>query len=357
MIDGNLYNNIPSLKNLVAKCQVKFGSVLVHLYQEPGEPTYQYLDQVILDFKEGKNPLVDCLVGIGGGSAIDLAKGIATLATNHGKAIEYRGFPTGLNPSIPVIAVPSTTGTGTELAYNAVFIDTDSMTKLGINTTNNYPVLSLLDPEIVSSAPRSVVIASGTGALGRSLETFVTPLGNEISRIFSKEAFRFIMSALPKVLSNPKDMEEWSRMQWGAFFSMAALSNSSSGPAGPICYYLATNCDVPQGLGLGMSAVRFAGLNHERGYYGYEELFELLDATSEKPGSKLEKSGYVVERVEQLFNEIKVPQDLSSFNINPLHYKSLYEFCTVTAKGAFANNPIQLDNEEIGKILRDLLGD
>jgi len=236
-----------------------------------------------------------------------------------------------------------------------VFIDTDSMTKLGINTTNNYPVLSLLDPEIVSSAPRSVVIASGTGALGRSLETFVTPVGNEISRIFSKEAFRLIMSALPKVLSNPKDMEEWSRMQWGAFFSMAALSNSSSGPAGPICYFLATNCSVPQGLGLGMTAVRVARLNHKSGYYQYSQLFDLLDDGQIGLQSIKERSAYVIDALEKLFHNIKVPENLSSYDVTSREYDSLYKFCTVQGKEALKNNPIKMDNV-IGEIIMDLIG-
>ena len=89
---------------------------------------------------------LDCLIGIGGGSTIDFAKGLATLLKNKGKALNYRGFPQKINRSIPVIAVPSTTGTGAEVAYNAVFTDLKSKRKLGINTKNNYPILSVLDP-------------------------------------------------------------------------------------------------------------------------------------------------------------------------------------------------------------------
>ena len=114
-------------------------------FNEIHEPTYQHLNEVVTKLKE-KNSKFDCLIAIGGGSAIDHTKGIATLRKNPGSSLKYKGFPKNLNPPIPVVAIPSTTGTGAELAYNAVFIDTKSMIKLGINTKNNYPILSILDP-------------------------------------------------------------------------------------------------------------------------------------------------------------------------------------------------------------------
>ena len=357
VIDGNLYDVLPKLKTVVDNCQKQFDTVIVHLYREKFEPTYQYLDQVKWKFKKDGTSLVDCIVGIGGGSAIDLAKGIATLITNHEPSITYRGFPTNLNLSIPVIAVPSTAGTGTELAYNAVFINDESKIKLGINTPNNYPVLSILDPEIVSKAPQSVVIASGIGALIRTLETLVTPEANSVSRMFSREAFKLIIDSLPKVVADSNNLEHWSRMQWGAYYSMAALSNSSSGPAGAISYYLSTQFNVPQGLGYGISGAKFARLNHSHGYYGYAELFDTLNHRPKTNVDDKEKSEFVVTSIESVLKRLQVPTNLVSFGMSMENYDAFFEFCTKTAKGALDFNPIKFEENVIGEMLQKMIGE
>ena len=356
VIDGNLYDVLPKLKRVVDNCQKQFDTVIVHLYREKSEPTYQYLDQVKWKFKKDGTSLVDCIVGIGGGSAIDLAKGIATLITNHEPSITYRGFPTNLNPSIPVIAVPSTAGTGTELAYNAVFIDDESKTKLGINTPNNYPVLSILDPEIVSTAPKSAAIGSGVGALIRTLETLVSPRANAVSKMFSKEAFKQIINSFPVVIADPGNLEHWSRMQWGAYYSMAALSNSSGGPAGAISYYLSTQFNVPQGLGYGISGAKFARLNHSHGYYGYAELFDTLNHRPKTNVDDKEKSEFVITSIENVLKRLQVPTNLVSFGMSMENYDAFFEFCTKTAKGALDFNPIKFEENVIGQMLQKMIG-
>ena len=356
VIDNNLYNAVPDLSLLIENFKNKFDYIKIHLYKEKFEPTYQYLDKVKLDFKEDESPTVDCIIGIGGGSAIDLAKGIATLVTNHESAINYRGFPTGLNMSIPVIAIPSTAGTGTELAYNAVFIDMESKTKLGINTTNNYPILSLLDPKIASTAPPSTILGSGLGALIRTFETFSTPSANSISKIFSTEAFKLIIHSLPTVLNDTNDLEAWSKMQWGAYFSMAALSNSNSGPAGAMAYYLSTQFDVPQGLGYGISGLNYARLNHNLGYYGYSNFFDCLKITDKKVSNKKQKSDLVISHIENIYKKFNVPSNLISYGIKPNSFDDFFIFCNETAKGSLESNPIKLNGLHITQIINSMIG-
>ena len=356
VIDGNLYDALPRLSKTVDDCKKKCKEVIVHLYRQEFEPTYQYLDQVKLEFMKGENSLVDCIVGIGGGSSIDTAKGIATLVNNYKPAITYRGFPTNLNPSIPVIAIPSTAGTGTELAFNAVFIDEDSNTKLGINTPNNYPILAILDPEIVATTPRSVAIGSGIGALIRTLETLVTPKANYVSKMFSKEAFKLIINSLPEVIDDMSNHELWSRMQWGAYFSMAALSNSSSGPAGSMSYYLATNFNVPQGLGYGISGVKFARLNQSLGYYGYADLFDTIDHRSNSIVNEREKSEYVVKTIEDVLGRLGVPNSLKSFGLTEAEYDSFCEFSIKISRAALDLNPVRIEDELIAEMLKELIG-
>ena len=198
ILDKNLCKNSKYIRNFLKTFKIKKILKKILYFDEIHEPTYQYLNQVVTELKEKKSDKFDCLIAIGGGSTIDHAKGIATLLTNQGNGLKYRGFPENLNPSIPLIAIPSTTGSGSELAYNAVFTDLKSKIKLGINTKNNYPILSILDPKIVVSSPKNVALNSGLGALVRSIDVMFNKKSSKISRIFSENSFLDFLMISPR---------------------------------------------------------------------------------------------------------------------------------------------------------------
>jgi len=182
---------------------IKGETELIKTYENKiAEPSYDYLDEVKKEF-EGLKP--DCVVGIGGGSTIDLAKGIATLMTNSGKGIEYRGFGLVKNPTLPIVAIPTTAGTGSEATFSAVFTEESEKKKLGINTEFNFPTLAILDPLLVMSCPKKVAVGSGMDAIVHTLESFVAKKATPTSRIFSKEAFHLLFNNLEKAVKNPKD--------------------------------------------------------------------------------------------------------------------------------------------------------
>jgi alcohol dehydrogenase class IV len=198
------------------------------------EPTYDILDTINEIFCEEK---IDVFVAIGGGSVIDLAKGLATLSTNPGKAIQYRGFPTDINPPKPVIAVPTTAGTGSEVTYNAVFVDTSTNKKLGINTKLNFPVLAILDPALIISAPKKVMLSSGLDALVHAVESYGNKKANEITKLISRQAIHSIYHglidfALWEELDRESRIKVATKLQIGAYLAGISLMNSGSGPAG-----------------------------------------------------------------------------------------------------------------------------
>ena len=194
IVDKGVFNHpqvkkaIKSLKDAKLKLKV-FKNTAV-------EPTYDYLDKFKKQFLR-KN--FDCLIGIGGGSTLDLTKGVATLIKNPGKAILYRGFPKLKKHPLPVIAIPTTAGTGSEVTYNAVFTDSEQKKKLGINSEYNYPVLAIVDPLMTVDCPKHVTVSSGADALVHTLESYVHKNHTPISRMLSKEAFRLLYNNLWKV--------------------------------------------------------------------------------------------------------------------------------------------------------------
>ena len=140
------------------------------------EPSYQWLDE----FTDSvRNCRADLIVAVGGGSAMDLAKGIGVLLGNPGKGLDYRGMHKVENPGVPVVCYPSTAGTGSEVTHTASFIDLESMTKLGINGRYVAPLFGVLMPELVFSCPRSVALSSGLDAMVHALEAVSAKTANE----------------------------------------------------------------------------------------------------------------------------------------------------------------------------------
>ena len=232
------------------------------------EPTYEQLDIEIKKIRKIKK--IDCFVGIGGGSTLDFTKGIAILYTNNGPSIKYMGFPKLKNKPIPVILVPSTASTGSEIIYNAVFTHEKTKKKLGINSSQNYPILSILDPRLISLASKKIIYQSAIASLMRSIETFTSKDATFLTKIFSLNAFEILV----KAFSRKKSHSFFEDCQLATMFSMIALSNSSSGPSGVINYYLSSNFKIAQSLSYNFTAFEFLKSNILRGYNGYAELLK-----------------------------------------------------------------------------------
>ena len=240
------------------------------LYECPGEPTYDYLDRL---YHENHTVFGhhDIIVAVGGGSVIDTAKGLAVLSTNLGPAIQYRGFPEKINKPIPVVAIPTTAGTGSEVTFNAVFIDTKEKKKLGINSKMNYPVLALLDPNLIITCPQKVMLSSALDALVHSVESYGATKSNELTRLFSRRALLHLRYSLPDLRNFDKLQDEnklrvASDLQLGAYYAGIALMNSGSGPAGAMSYVLGANFNVPHGLAGGVFLPHIIAFNEYRGF-------------------------------------------------------------------------------------------
>ena len=321
-------------------------------YDLGAEPDYDSLDRVKEFFIDAEGiPVVDCFVGIGGGSAIDFAKGLATVTVNPGRSITYKGFPRGLNRSLPTIAIPTTAGTGSEVTYNAVFIDRAAGKKLGINTMNNFPALAILDPLLTLTCPPSVTASSGMDALVHTMESYVAQQANPMSRIFAKEAFKLIFNSLFKVADEPGNIEVRAKLQFGAYLAGISLINSGSGPAGALSYPLGVHFNVPHGLAGAVFLPHIVEHNVRNGY-DYSELYDLIDGADISLPREA-KNACFVERFFELGNKLKIPTNLAAFvnreNIDPL----LNEIDSL--ERAFSQNPIPFTVEDGKRLVRKMI--
>jgi alcohol dehydrogenase class IV len=304
------------------------------------EPDYDYLEE----FRGLPEADLDLMVGIGGGSTLDLAKALSVLVSNPGPAISYRGFDLVERPGVPLVAVPTTAGTGSEVTPNAVFTDLAEGRKLGINTSLYLPKLAVLDPLLTLSCPRSVTVSAGLDALVHAVESFVAAGATPFSRVYSREAFRLLVPNLSRAVERPDDVEARFRLQLAAFYAGAALMNSGAGPAGALSYPLGVRFGVAHGLAGGFFLVPVAEWNAARGSDEYAGLADLLP----EPG------GDVVAALRRLTGQLGMPESLQELGVTAADVPELVEQ-TLLLEGALLQNPVPIGAPELEELLRGLL--
>lgn len=172
---------------------------------------------------------IDSFIGLGGGSSMDCAKGINFILTNGGQMADYRGYGKATKPMLPMIAIPTTAGTGSEAQSYALISTTGSHLKMACGDPKAAFRIAILDPALTVSQPRSITAASGFDAIAHAVETYVTTKRNPISEIFSREAWRLLEPNYERVLTHPQDLEARGAMQLGAFYAGVAIENSMLG--------------------------------------------------------------------------------------------------------------------------------
>lgn len=329
---------------------LKAAGVEHHLFENTAvEPDYDYLESFRRHFMDKG---FDCLVGIGGGSALDLTKGVATLITNKGMAISYRGFPKLPNRPIPVIAIPTTAGTGSEVTYNAVFTDSHEKRKLGINSEYNYPVLSIIDPLFTVGCPKSVTVSSGCDALVHTLESYVHKNHTPLSRMYSQEAFGLLFNNLMKVLDDPQDIEIRTHIALGAYLAGAALINAGSGPTGAFSYPLGAVYKVPHGYAGAVFLSSVTRLNVQKGYQDYAELYDVIEGSNRNLTAK-QKNMEFADKIQELMDKLDVPKTLTAFGLKQKDIQFMIEQYEVL-KAAIDQNPVEVTKEDVRQMMTAL---
>jgi alcohol dehydrogenase len=172
---------------------------------------------------------VDLIVAVGGGSSLDCAKGVNFLLGGGGKVSDYRGYGKARGPMLPMVAVPTTSGTGSEAQSYAVLSDADTHLKMACGDPGAAFRVAILDPELTVTAPRGVTAAAGIDAVSHAVETWVTTRRTPLSDLFAREAWRLLSTGFMPALTTPSDLEARGAMQLGAFYAGLAIEHSMLG--------------------------------------------------------------------------------------------------------------------------------
>ncbi|MBS0263570.1 MAG: iron-containing alcohol dehydrogenase [Planctomycetes bacterium] len=193
---------------------------------------------------------IDLLVGLGGGSSMDCAKGINFLLTNGGRMEDYWGANKATRPMLPMIAVPTTSGTGSEAQSYALIANSQNHMKMACGDPKAACRIALLDPELTLSMPASVTAATGIDALSHALESHVSTRRNPVSQLFSRQAWQLLARGFPAVIATPLQVEARAQMLLGAHLAGAAIENSMLGATHALANPLSAHFNVTHGVAI-----------------------------------------------------------------------------------------------------------
>jgi len=190
----------------------------------------------------------DCVIGVGGGSAMDVAKAVSILLTNGGLAEDYLGLGKIKKAGVPKIMIPTTAGTGAEVSFTAVFINEKTKSKGGMNGDPLYPEVALLDPELTLSLPPHVTATTGIDAFTHAIESFTSTQAHPISDMYAMEAMKLISANLAKAYAHGGNLEARTNMLLGSLLAGKGLATAGVGLVHAMAYPLGGMFGIPHGL-------------------------------------------------------------------------------------------------------------
>ncbi len=326
-----------------AKCvaALEEAGLKIHLFDAvTANPTTEDVDRGLTVAKAAQ---VDFLVAVGGGSAMDCAKGINFLYTNGGRMQDYHGAGKATKPMLPLIAVPTTSGTGSEAQSYALIADAKSHMKMACGDKKAACRVAILDPDLTLSMPAGVTAASGIDALSHAVESYVTTRRNPVSQMFSRRAWRLLASSFPAVIAEPDHLPARGAMLLGAHLAGAAIENSMLGAAHALANPLTAHYGITHGLAIGIMLPHVIRYNAETVGSAYGRLaadIGLCDVEDPEAGDLLAGT------IEQFVADTGSPAGLDEFDVPPSQLTMLAAEAAEQWTGKFNPRPVDVRSLE-----------
>lgn len=251
----------------------------------------------------------DVVVGLGGGSAQDTAKAVAVLATNGGRVRDYAGNGNVPRPASPLVLIPTTAGTGSEVTANASITNSDTQDKLAIRDPHAYAQLAILDPELLAGLPAGAAAAAGIDALTHAVESYASVRGSELTRSLAAEAIRRMAHSLEAFVADRSDPDAASSMLFASFLAGIAISHTGTGNAHAVSRALGGRYGIAHGVGCGVALPGVMRFNAEEHPEVYAEIAAALGVA--RPGaSAAENAAAGADRVDAIRAAIGIPARL-----------------------------------------------
>jgi len=289
----------------------------------------------------------DLIIGIGGGSSLDCAKGINFLHTNGGQMQDYWGIGKAKQAMLPMIAVPTTSGTGSETQSFALISDAETHVKMACGDPKAAFSIALLDPVLTVTQPPRVTALTGVDAIAHALETYVTKKRNPISLCFSREAWRLLGANFLRVLKEPENLAARGAMQLGACFAGLAIENSMLGAAHALANPLTAHYGIVHGQAVALMLPHVIRFNGEEFDPWYRDLLQWTGGNENLPPAETGSHG-LADFVTQLVREAGLEVTLKACGVEQSRLDELAADATKQWTGTF--NPREVGQAEFLKL-------
>jgi alcohol dehydrogenase class IV len=321
------------------------------------EPEVGDVDDLAASVRRQKAAPGDFMLAVGGGAAVDLAKAVAAMATNHesptvqdylegvGRGLELLSDP------LPVLAMPTTAGTGAEATKNAVISSYDPPFKKSLRDVRLMPQIALVDPELTVSVPPKVTAASGMDAITQLIESFISRKAQPIPQALCMQGLKLAVPALPEAVEDGSSRPAREKMAHAALLSGMALANSGLGMAHGVAPALGTHCRVPHGVACAVLLPVALRVNREVRQHELSRLAHLLFGRG--PSTPPEEAvDVLIREIEALCDRVGVPRRLSELGVRAEQIPALVR----DSRGSsMSGNPRELTDQDITTFLEEIL--
>ena len=331
--------------DLLEKANIEY-----YLYSNvKANPTIENVQSGVDAFIENKT---DCIVAIGGGSAMDTAKAIGIIINNpENKDVRsLEGVSPTANKCVPIIAVPTTAGTAAEVTINYVITDPEKQRKFVCVDPKDIPVVAVVDSDMMSSMPKGLTAATGMDALTHAIEGYITKGAWELSDMFHIKAIEIISKSLRSAVNNEADGREG--MALGQYIAGMGFSNVGLGVDHSMAHPLSAFYDTPHGVACAILLPRIMEFNRDYTGEKYREIARVMGVANVDSMSQEEYRDAAINAVKQLSIDVGIPQDLKNIvkekDIDFLSESAFNDACR-------PGNPRDCTKEDIVELYKSLI--
>jgi alcohol dehydrogenase class IV len=303
--------------------------------------------------KELKSADANVVIGIGGGSSLDTAKAVALLATNEGSCVDYVGLNKARVRPLPMIAIPTTSGTGSEVTLWSVFTNESNATKAAIGGVLVYPAVALCDPELTLNLPPNLTSSTGMDALAHAIECYTNNACQPISGCLALRAVELIGQHLRSAVLNGRDKNARYGMMLASTMAGIAMNPTRLGLAHALAMPLGSwDMRVPHGVALAVTLPVVMEYNHLAAPDRFVDVARALGEPVDHL-TRLEGARRAVDAVKKLAHDVGIPSSLSAFGVREEHVGPVV--AEAMKSGNVPVNPRLTKAEDLETILRQVL--
>ncbi len=338
-------NLVKKLENLLEGIGVEY---TIFNETKPNPTTKNVVDGI----KQFNEDACDFIISFGGGSPHDCAKGIALVITNGGKIEDYEGVDKSTKPQVPLVAINTTAGTGSEVTRFTIITDESRHIKMAIADNNVTPIIAVNDPLLMMDMPKGLTAATGMDALTHAVEAYVSIGANPVTDANAEKAIELIAKYLPGAVANGADQECRSQMAYAEYLAGVAFNNAGLGYVHAMAHQLGGMYDLPHGVCNALLLPYVEEFNIQAAPAKLKNVAKLMggnvDNLSDVDGAKL-----AVTMIKELSEKIGIPKTLTELNVKEEDLDTLATNALNDICGTF--NPIQATKEQIIGIYKNAL--